>query len=221
MRITSPGADAFGRAGGQLVDVPVGAQEAVDAGRARLAAREPEGRDAPVVRENRDRHRRAELDRAHEAVAAAVSPAAAGAAPVAELAHQHRVPALQHLGIGEARVRHVRLHARGAVEAGPRARAAGDRLVVLVRRRRRRSGCSSCPARRRARRARRAARPRCTATSRRCRRRRPRAARGSPSSRARRGWRSGAGSPRSAGTRRRPACGTRRARPRCRPRAAR
>ena len=37
---------------------------------------------------------------------------------------------LEHLGVGDARVGHVRVDARGAVEAGPRARAAADRLVV-------------------------------------------------------------------------------------------
>jgi hypothetical protein len=44
----------------------------------------------------------------------------------------HREAELQHLGVGQARVGHVRLHHAGAVEAGAGAGAARDRLVVLV-----------------------------------------------------------------------------------------
>lgn len=42
----------------------------------------------------------------------------------------HWVAALQNLGVCDARVGHVCVHARAAVPAGARARAAADRLVV-------------------------------------------------------------------------------------------
>ena len=45
---------------------------------------------------------------------------------------QHRETPLQHFGIGQARVRHVRLYHARAVKARPRARAAGDGFVILM-----------------------------------------------------------------------------------------
>ena len=65
--------DALGDACRQHERLAILSQQAVDAGRARGAAGEAEGRDAPMVRQHRDRHRRAEPDGAHESVAAAVA----------------------------------------------------------------------------------------------------------------------------------------------------
>src|SRR3954467_7985693 len=70
-----------------------------------------------------------------------VAPAAVPAAPVAAAARSgadlealeaHREAPLEHLGIGEARIGHVRLHHVGTVEVRSGARAACNSLVVLV-----------------------------------------------------------------------------------------
>ncbi len=60
---------------------------------------------------------------------------AAGAAAAAadrERLEAHRKAPLEHLRIGQPRIGHVRLHRARAVEIGTGARAARDRLVVLV-----------------------------------------------------------------------------------------
>ena len=54
----------------------------------------------------------------------------AAALPQAELPQQDRVAPLEDLGIGDARVGHVRVHARGAVPGGAGAGSAGDGFVV-------------------------------------------------------------------------------------------
>src|SRR6185503_17815670 len=85
-----------------------------------------------VAREDRRGHRLEEAHSANRAFAAAPAALAARAAADLEALEPHREAPLQHLGIGEARVGHVGLHHVGAVEARPGARAAGDRLVVLI-----------------------------------------------------------------------------------------
>src|SRR6185295_11713679 len=97
-----------------------------------FAAFEPEGRDAPVVREDGSDHALAEFQAADRAVAPSMPAGPARAGADAELAQQYGVAQLEHFGIREARVGHVRLHGRRTVKVGSRARAAGDRLVVLV-----------------------------------------------------------------------------------------
>jgi hypothetical protein len=94
---------------------------------------EAEWRNAPVIREDRCGHRLAEFDPAHQSIAATMRARAARTGAQREFAQQHWVTGLQHLRIGEPRVRHVRLHAARAVVSGTCARAAGDGLVVLAR----------------------------------------------------------------------------------------
>ncbi len=55
---------------------------------------------------------------------------AAAAPPERKLAQQHGVAALEDLGVGDARVGHVGVHAVGAVPGGAGARTAGDGFVV-------------------------------------------------------------------------------------------
>ena len=49
-----------------------------------------------------------------------------------EILQHDRETHLENLGVGQARVRHVRMHGRRAVEALARRRARADRLVILV-----------------------------------------------------------------------------------------
>ena len=74
--------------------------------------------------------RDAELDVADDAVAAAVLTRAPASRSQAELAQQDRVPAFEDLGVRDARVGHVRVHAVGAGPGGAGAGATGDGLVV-------------------------------------------------------------------------------------------
>ncbi|KAF3801852.1 hypothetical protein GCG54_00015074 [Colletotrichum gloeosporioides] len=85
---------------------------------------------APALAENGALHRHAELNLPHRAVAAAVAAHAARARAQLEPAQHARIPLLKHLGVRDARVRHVRVHAALACPRRPRARAAGNRLVV-------------------------------------------------------------------------------------------
>ena len=57
---------------------------------------------------------------------------AAAASPDAIRVEAYGKAPLEHFGIGEPRIRHVRLDHARAVEVRPRAGTAGDRLVVLV-----------------------------------------------------------------------------------------
>ena len=83
--------------------------------------------------EDRRGHRLEEAHAPDRAVAAA--PLAAPPLPrrIAKLLEQHREAPFQHLGVGEARVGHVRVHAT-SVPSKPfaRARAAADGFVILV-----------------------------------------------------------------------------------------
>ena len=75
-------------------------------------------------------HRNPKLNVADHAVAAAVLAPPAAAVAQAEFPQQHRVPAFEDLGVRDARVRHVRVHAAGAVPGGARAGAPGYGFVV-------------------------------------------------------------------------------------------
>src|SRR4051812_46707864 len=85
-----------------------------------------------MAREDRRGHRLEKAHAAHRAVSAAAAPAAARFGADLEALEAHREAPLEHLGIGEARIGHVRLHYVGAVELRSGARAAGYGLVVLV-----------------------------------------------------------------------------------------
>ena len=65
-------------------------------------------------------------------VPAALAAAAARAVPDPEAFEPHREAPLEHLGIGQPGVRHVRLHHVGAVEVRAGAGAPCDGLIVLV-----------------------------------------------------------------------------------------
>ena len=80
--------------------------------------------------ENADLNRDAEFDIADDAFAAAVLARAAAAGAQAEFPQHDRVASFEDLGIRDARVGHVRVHAAGAVPGGAGAGAAGDGLVV-------------------------------------------------------------------------------------------
>src|SRR6202790_1035044 len=99
---------------------------------ARRTACHAERRHAAVVGEHGSGHG---FEKAHAplaAVAATISARAAAAATHSEFFQAHGKTPLENLGIGEPRVGHVRLHHAGAIEIRPRARATGDRLVILV-----------------------------------------------------------------------------------------
>src|SRR5918995_3226132 len=74
--------------------------------------------------ENRRRHRFEEAHAAHRAVPAAPAPGAARAVADLEALEPYREAPFEHLGIGEARIRHVGLDDVCALEARPGARAA-------------------------------------------------------------------------------------------------
>src|SRR5205807_1075761 len=99
---------------------------------ARRTACHAERRHAAVVGEHGSGHG---FEKAHApltAVAATMSTRAAAAEAQPEFLETHWKTPLENLGIGEPGVGHVRLHHAGAVEIGTRARASGDRLVILV-----------------------------------------------------------------------------------------
>src|SRR5205085_10724437 len=91
-----------------------------------------ERRNAAVIGKHHGGHR---LEEAHPPLAAVAAPMPAGAAaasPDAIRVEAYGKAPLEHFGIGEPRIRHVRLDHARAVEVRPRAGTAGDRLVVLV-----------------------------------------------------------------------------------------
>ena len=108
----------------QVLAAAVGAQHVVAAALTRPAAGEARRRHTPPVRENRRLHRLEELDFADDAVAAAPPPGPARAAADREFGDAHGIALLEHLGIGEARVRHVCMHGARARETGPGAGSA-------------------------------------------------------------------------------------------------
>ena len=113
------GADLDAVAAAHAVQGAVRVLDPVAAQGARLAARHAERGDAAVPGQGGDGHRRGEAQPPDAAVPAmpAARAAAAGDDPVG--LQQHRVPPLQHLGVGEPGVGHLGLHHVGAVKAGP------------------------------------------------------------------------------------------------------
>src|SRR5690606_27350211 len=85
-----------------------------------------------AVGEDRGGHRFEKAHPSHATVAAAPAAVAARADADRVAVEPYREAQLEHLRVGEPGVRHVRLHDAGPVESGARARAAGDRLVVLI-----------------------------------------------------------------------------------------
>src|SRR6185437_4561425 len=113
-------------------DGPVRPLDPVPPQRPGQAARHPVRRHPPVTGQGRHRHRLAEPDLPVAPVATAPAARAPAAPPDRVPLQSHRVPPLQHLGIGEPGVGHVRLHHVRARETVSRPRPARHRLVVLV-----------------------------------------------------------------------------------------
>lgn len=109
---------------------PHAADPIVDPAARGPAAAEPVGVVHAAFAQDADLHGDAELDVADHAVPAAVLARAAAAGAQAELAQKDRVPPFEDLSVGDARVGHVRVHARGAVPGGAGAGAAGYCFVV-------------------------------------------------------------------------------------------
>src|SRR5438270_7592868 len=110
----------------------VGAQHVISSTLARFAAPHAVRRHEPVAGQDRRGHRLEEAHAPDGTVAAAPAAAAARAGSDFKALEAHRKAPLEHFRIGEPRVRHVRLHHIRAVVARTRARAAADRLVVLI-----------------------------------------------------------------------------------------
>lgn len=83
-----------------------------------------------TLAQDADLHRNAEFDIADHAFPAAVLAQARAALAQAEFPQYDRVAAFEDLGVRDARVGHVRVHAAGAVPGGAGAGAAGYGLVV-------------------------------------------------------------------------------------------
>ena len=116
----------------QDLNAAVGAQHAVAADLAGLAASHAEGAVGAAVGQDAGGHGFQEADAAQAAVTAAPAPCTARARADLVAVQAHREAELQHLGVGQARVGHVGLHHAGAGKALARAGAAGHCLVVLV-----------------------------------------------------------------------------------------
>src|SRR5438552_13549058 len=116
----------------ELFPRSVGALDPVASHGARLAARDAERRDAPVIGEHDRGHRLEEAYSSLAAVAAAMISGAATATSNPIRLETHGKAPFEHFGIGQPRVGHVRLHHARAVEVRAGARAARDRLVILV-----------------------------------------------------------------------------------------
>ncbi len=117
---------------GHFVAAAIGPLDPVAPARAGGTARDPVGRHDAVVREDDDLHVLEKADAAQGARTAGVTPGAAAAVADSETLQQHRIAPFQDFGVGEARIGHMRVHRGRAVEVGPGAGAAADRLVVLV-----------------------------------------------------------------------------------------
>src|SRR5215470_1827284 len=118
------GADRYRVAAGHRDHRPVRPLDPVPAQRPGRATRHPVRRHPPVTGQGGHRHRLAEPDLPVAAVAAPPVARPPAAPPDRVPLQPHRVPPLEHLGIGEPGVGHVRLHHVRAVEAVPRSRPA-------------------------------------------------------------------------------------------------
>ena len=119
------GPEAAGRLRRQLLAV-----QQVPTRRARLAAVSAGRRVAAPLGDQREAHLVQRLELAHDAVAAAVPPGAARAAPQRVLDRAQRELELERLDRRVERVRHRHVHGARAVGVGARALAAAERLVV-------------------------------------------------------------------------------------------
>src|SRR6185369_9828358 len=109
----------------EVLDGAVDTFDPVLAGRAGFAARQAEGRDDAMIGEQHRRHRFEEAHATLRTVAATMTPCSTRATADAKLLQAHRKAPFQHFRIGEARVRHVRLDDRRAVEIRSYTRTAG------------------------------------------------------------------------------------------------
>ena len=126
----------------QLQHAAIDALDPVHTDRAGLAAVDAERARDAAIRQDRRGHRLQKAHPPHAAVTPGVAPGAARAAPDRIAFKPHREAKFQHLGVGQARVRHMGLHHRRAAEAAVRAAAgvepqpgtgaAGNRFVVLM-----------------------------------------------------------------------------------------
>mmetsp|Transcript_19855 Transcript_19855/g.51807 ORF Transcript_19855/g.51807 Transcript_19855/m.51807 type:complete len:618 (-) Transcript_19855:431-2284(-) len=94
------------------------------------AALEAKGPARPPLRQNAHPHRPQKLELPDHAVPAAELAGAAGALAQPKVAQHDGVAALQDLGVRDARVGHVGVHAAAPLPRRPGARAARHRLVV-------------------------------------------------------------------------------------------
>ncbi len=116
----------------QLFHLAALAPHGVFADLARFAAGKPGRRHAAVAGQDRAVHLFEETDGAADAIAGVPFAAAARASANVEILQHHRIAELQHLGVGEPRIGHMRVHGIGAIETRPGGRAGADGLVVLV-----------------------------------------------------------------------------------------
>src|SRR5260221_39666 len=116
----------------ELAALTARAQHIVAPGNAGLAARHAMRPYQAMSREDRGGHRLEKAQSAQRAIAAVPPATPARAVADLEALEAHREAPFEHFGVGEPRVRHVGLHHVGTVESRPRARAAADRLVILV-----------------------------------------------------------------------------------------
>ena len=86
----------------------------------------------PRATDQRHTHRLEEADRALQAVAPGPQALAATAGAHREGFQAHRITALQHLGVRQPRVSHVRLQPHRSSKALTRAATTGHRFVVLA-----------------------------------------------------------------------------------------
>src|SRR5690606_27161429 len=101
------------------------------------SARDAAWRDSAVGRQDRAVHRLQEAQRAGRAVTRRERTLSAGTLSQPEVLDHHRKAHFENFRVGQARVGHVDVHARGAIEAAPIVHAAGraaraDGLVILV-----------------------------------------------------------------------------------------
>src|SRR3984957_9347068 len=102
----------------------------ITTGSTRFAAGGAAGRVAAALADQREGHLAQRLELAHDAVAAAVAPAPAGAAAQRVLDHAQRELALERLDRRVQSVAHGDVHATWPVRVCARALAAAERLVV-------------------------------------------------------------------------------------------
>ena len=117
----------------QLDDLAAGSHDALRSAGSRRSALHAVRRDRAVLGQDRQLGRLEERELAHDPVAAVASvPRPPEPRRIGEALDAHGIAALEHLDVGDARVRHVAVHGARAGEPGPRAAPAAQRLVVAV-----------------------------------------------------------------------------------------